>query len=61
MKLEILVAAHRPYVLPASDIYKPIEVGACSRKDIGLGGYRDNTGLNISEKNPNYCELTAVY
>ncbi|WP_294653041.1 DUF4422 domain-containing protein [uncultured Ruminococcus sp.] len=22
---------------------------------------RDNTGINISEKNPNYCELTAFY
>lgn len=36
----------------------PIFVGAGDNKK---GFLRDNTGENISEKNKNYCELTAIY
>ena len=59
--LKILVACHRPYRLPHEEPYLPIGVGAQKRVDLHLGGVRDNEGINISQKNPNYCELTALY
>lgn len=59
--LKILVACHRSYRLPHFEPYLPIEVGAEKRADLRLGGVRDNEGENISRKNPNYCELTALY
>lgn len=59
MNIKILVAAHKPYWMPDDDVYLPIQVGA-SGKD-SLGWQRDDEGENISAKNPNYCELTALY
>lgn len=59
MNLKILVAAHKKYEMPSEDIYLPVHVGAEGKELIGFVG--DNTGENISAKNPNYCELTAVY
>lgn len=61
MSIKIFIAAHKNYEMPEDDIYIPLEVGASLRKDLGLKGVRDNTGLNISEKNPNYCELTGYF
>ena len=43
----------------ADDVYLPIHVGREGKEDLGYIG--DNTGDNISEKNPNYCELTGLY
>ncbi len=43
-----------------NDILSPIQVGAALSK-IDLGIAKDNTGDNISAKNKNYCELTALY
>lgn len=40
-------------------MYVPIHVGREGKNDLGYLG--DNTGNHISIKNPNYCELTAVY
>lgn len=59
MDIKILVAAHKPYWMPDDDVYLPIQVGAAGKKS--LGWQRDDEGDNISEKNPNYCELTALY
>lgn len=56
----ILVATHKPYRMPADSMYLPIHVGAAIN-DIDLGFITDDTGDNISSKNPNYCELTALY
>ena len=39
----------------------PIQVGKNLHPDIDLGYHTDNTGINISEKNSSYCELTALY
>lgn len=61
MSIKIFIATHKNYEMPDDDIYIPLEVGASLRKDLGLKGVRDNTGLNISEKNPNYCELTGYF
>lgn len=59
MDIKILVAAHKPYWMPDDDVYLPIQVGAAGKES--LGWQRDDEGDNISEKNPNYCELTALY
>lgn len=59
MDLKILVAAHKKYWMPADDVYMPIQVGAEGKEPLGYTP--DNTGDNISAKNPNYCELTGLY
>lgn len=61
MSVRIFIATHKNYEMPPDDIYTPLEVGAASRPALGLKGVRDNTGFNISEKNPNYCELTGYF
>ena len=57
---KVIVASHKPYWVFADPIYLPVQVHACSAEPIE-GFTPDNTGDNISEKNPNYCELTALY
>ncbi len=63
-KIKILVACHKPSVVRSDDVYTPIHVGRAISKcketmaDMMIG---DDTGDHISEKNPNYCELTGVY
>lgn len=59
MDIKILVAAHKKYWMPDDSVYLPIQVGAALHS--ALGYVPDNTGYNISDKNPNYCELTALY
>ena len=59
MNIKILVAAHKKYWMPDDSVYLPIQVGAALHP--ALGYVPDNTGDNISAKNPNYCELTALY
>lgn len=41
-------------------MYVPVQVGAIGKPSIA-GFERDDRGLNISAKNPRYCELTALY
>ena len=55
---QIMLVCHKPAILPSDPIYLPIQVG--SGPDIP-GCVRDNTGDNIAEKNPSYCELTAQW
>ena len=71
----IIIAAHKSYAFPTDDLYLPLQVGAKGKKDIlnlasvhlkdnrayGETIARDDTGENISEKNPGYCELTGLY
>lgn len=59
MNIKILVATHKKYWMPEDEVYLPIHVGKEGKQDLGYVG--DNTGDNISIKNPNYCELTAIY
>lgn len=66
MSTKIMIAAHKPYRMPEGDLYVPVQVGAAINKDengepLNLGFAKDNTGDNISEKNPHFCELTALY
>lgn len=55
----IVVATHKPYAMPANGLYLPVYVGAADKEEIGL--VPDNTGENISAKNPYFCELTGLY
>lgn len=64
-KIKILVCCHKACELPKDDIFLPIQVGAAI-SNLDLGMQRDDreegkTCDNISEKNKNYCELTAIY
>ena len=58
-----MVITHKPYEMPKDAIYVPLQVGAALRKKSSLVPTyaRDDTGENISRKNPYYCELTGLY
>lgn len=58
--LKVIVAAHKPYWMPGDPCYVPVQVGATGKDSIP-GFLRDDDGVNISLKNPNYCELTGLY
>ncbi len=60
-RIKILIACHRQYPVPGEPCYLPVEVGAALHPQPIPGFTPDNTGDNISEKNKNYCELTALY
>ncbi len=57
--IKIIVATHKNYEMPNDSMYVPIHVGAEGKKSLGYIG--DNTGDNISLKNPYFCELTGLY
>ena len=56
---KIIVASHKAYEMPEFSSYLPLHVGAEGKEPFGFKG--DNTGDNISLKNPYYCELTGLY
>ena len=60
MSCKIFVCFHKPDTFVNVPNYFPIHVGK-AKASIDLGFIGDNTGDNISEKNPWYCELTAQY
>lgn len=61
-KVKIVIATHKKFETYVDDpIYIPIQVGAALHKNVRLGYLCDDTNDNISIKNNNYCELTAVY
>lgn len=59
-KIKIYIATHKKFNPPESEIYIPIRVGSILNDD-DFGYIRDDTKENISVKNKNYCELTALY
>lgn len=60
MKVTIYTCHHKPSAFLEGNVFKPLHVGkANSYNDIGCEG--DDSGENISFKNPYYCELTAQY
>ena len=62
-KCKILISYHKPSSILESDILTPIEVGRAMKNnnEYICNMIGDNTGENISDKNKNYCELTAQY
>ena len=59
-KTKILIATHKLYEFPDDAGYLPIHVGK-ARSALNLDIQTDNAGNNISPKNNQYCELTALY
>lgn len=59
MSIRIYTVTHVPFTPPEDPVYIPLQVGRASHPDYGYTG--DNTGENISEKNPYYSELTGLY
>lgn len=57
--VKIFVVTHKENPLLSSELLIPIQVG--KNIDITETILRDNTLDNISDKNSNYCELTATY
>ncbi len=56
---KIFIACHKKCDVPNDSIYLPLHVGAEGKESFGFTP--DNTGENISLKNPIYCELTGLY
>lgn len=62
MDIKILVATHKNYRMPDDkQMYVPIFVGKSLHPSVNHTFKGDNTGDNISFKNANYNELTAIY
>lgn len=57
--IKVLVVTHKDYWMPDDPMYQPIWVG--DKAHVPEGYLRDDVGENIAEKNPYYCELTALY
>ena len=57
--IKIIIATHKKYQMPKDSLYLPLHVGAEGKEDLGY--QKDNTGNNISKKNPSFCELTGLY
>jgi len=60
---KILVLYHKDAPLVKSEIFTPIHIGAALSRDEEWAKdmLSDDKGDNISEKNPTYNELTAIY
>ena len=58
--IKIMIAAHKKYDMPTSELYLPLHVGAELSSE-NLEYQKDNEGENISSKNPYFCELTGIY
>jgi len=63
---KIIIATHKKYQMPESDLYLPLHVGAEGKKnsdgsELDLGYTKDNSGDNISNLNSSFCELTGLY
>ena len=57
--MPIFVITHKQKPPLLNNVFKGFQVG--SEKNIENDYLRDNILNNISDKNPNYCELTAAY
>lgn len=59
MRIVVVVATHKRYWVANDELYLPIQAGASLHERLPYTG--DDSGDNISKKNRNYCELTALY
>ena len=57
--VKVFIACHKKCDVPSDSMYLPLHVGAEGKEDIGFT--KDNSGENISAKNPVFCELTGLY
>ena len=61
MTVKMFVVTHKKADIASLPGYIPILVGADLHPEIDNYDVKDNSGVNISSKNPNYCELTGIY
>ena len=59
VRIKLIVAAHKEYRMPEDPLYLPVQAGSALHEALGYTG--DDSGENISEKNPFYCELTWAW
>lgn len=57
--VKIIIATHKTYEMPKDEMYIAVQVGSEGKNDLGYT--KDNSGDNISTKNPYFCELTGMY
>lgn len=55
------VITHKKASIPNISMYSSMLVGASIHEVEGSFDEKDSSGINISAKNPNYCELTGIY
>ena len=61
LKSKVFIAMHKAYSVPKNDVFETVQCG-CKLTDTRLDcNHFDDCGENISNKNKNYCELTALY
>lgn len=61
MQGNIYIVTHKETDMPIAQGYVPLFVGAYAYPEGKTGYLADNVGINISEKNKSYCELTGLY
>lgn len=59
--IKIFVVCHKPAYVLENELLYPIQVGVAEAKEHFEEMLRDDQGDHISQKNPQYCELTAQY
>lgn len=59
--IKIYIACHKPAYVPELKCFRPVQVGAALSDNRLKGMLHDDEGINISEKNRSFCELTAHY
>lgn len=59
--IKIVVAYHKHCPIIHNNAFIPIQVGKALHPNIELGIQGDNEGINISDENNYYCELTAIF
>ena len=62
MRTVIAVASHKRYPVREDKLYLPVMAGSVFMTSEETSGYlRDDSGDNISDRNPGYSELTVLY
>lgn len=59
--IKLFVCCHRRETVPEHALLVPVQVGAALADERFEGFQYDDAGINISEKNRSYCELTAQF
>lgn len=59
-KITIYVCHHKPGYMVSDEVFRPIQVGA-ALSGSKLCSITDSQGTSISERNKEFCELTAIY
>ena len=64
--ITIIVATHKKSPMPDGEMYLPLHVGAATKYNedgsvVDFGYTRDDTGENISTRNPNFGTQTGLY